>query len=172
MKGRTILLVALIVVIGLVGCSQEPALAPTSGEAAGGQSVSNGTLRIEDDNNTVLFTIDGERIYRGTVQDGHVDISFDGDTMRRGASSTGEELFTVDDDHVFTGPSTNGPIAYTIDTDGKVHEGDGQGVIIYTIAGSRVFVGSGTDGPIAFDANADFDTEIYPVLPVLLDQRF
>ena len=171
MNVRIILLVTLIAITGLVGCSQEPA-APAVSEAVSGQSVSAGSLRIEDANNTILFTVDGDRVYQGSVQDGQIVISYDGDTIRRGGSPTGEELFTVDGDRVHVGASTDGPIAYTIDADGKVHEGDGQGAIIYTIEDNRVFEGSGSAGAILFDANEDFGADLFPILPVLLDKRF
>ena len=59
MNVRIILLVTLIAITGLVGCSQEPA-APAVSEAVSGQSVSAGSLRIEDANNTILFTVDGD----------------------------------------------------------------------------------------------------------------
>ena len=172
MNARLILLVTFIAIFVLVGCANDQTIAPAAGDTVSGQSVSAGSLRIEDANNTILFTVDGTRVYQGSVQDGQVVLSFDGDTIRRGGSPTGEELFTISGDRVYVGASTDGAIAYTIDADGKVHEGDSQGVVIYTIEDNRVFEGSGSNGAILFDANEDFGTDLFPVLPVLLDTRF
>lgn len=184
MRGREILLVVLVVAIalgsGLIGLylgrasvQTQAVVAPTGGGPSVGPAVavSAQDIKLYDKGQVnLLFTISGQRIYQGNVQDGNVVLSFDGRTIRRGAAPTGEELFTVQGGVVFVGPDTTGPRAYTIDSSGKVHEGGPTGTVIYTIEGNKVF--EGTKGNILFDANVDLASEIWPVVPVLLDRRF
>lgn len=176
MKGRVLLLAALIVAVALVGCNQLPQQAvpaAPAGEAVSGQAVATGSVRLFDtpQKDNLLYEIENNRVYQGPVSQGQTILFFDGTTIFRGANITGEKLFTVEGSRIFVGPNTTGPLAYTVEN-GRVFEGDTTGPVIYTIEGDRLFAGPNTTGEIVFQANKELSGNVQFLLPILAEQRF
>ncbi|MFQ5594414.1 MAG: hypothetical protein ACE5HA_09715 [Anaerolineae bacterium] len=181
MKSRNILLAILMFAIilgtGLVGLSYEhnrsSEVAALPASAIVGEEVGRSRIRLFADprKSTLLYEIDGARVYRGTRSRGRSILYFDGRRIFRGANRTGDILYTVSGNRIYAGPNTTGRLVYTISR-GRVFRGHTNGSILYTIRGDRLFRGPNTRGRIVFEANRNLTGSVQFLLPILAEQNF
>jgi len=180
MKGRKVLWIVLVLasiaLLGLAGCQGQQAAAPkTSEQAVSGQSVSFGNVRLFSDpqKSNLVYEIDGNRVYQGTVQQGKTILFSDGKRVYRGANTTGEILFTIDGGRIFAGANTSAPLVYTVKNN-RVYKGNEKGPILYSFDNDRMFKGPNTTGDIVFQANQGLtgNAELQALLTVLAEQAF
>ena len=138
-----------------------------------GEEVGHSRIRLFGDTrkSTLLYEIDGARVYRGTRSRGRAVLYFDGRRIFRGANRTGDILYTVSGNRIYAGPNTTGRLAYTISR-GRVFRGHTNGPILYTIRGDRLFRGPNATGRIVFEANRNLTGSVQFLLPILAQQRF
>ncbi len=122
------------------------------------------------------FEIQGEYVYAGPAEQGHVVLTVHEGHVYRGMGTTGELLYTIRDGQVVVGEA--GPVVYSR-IENEIYQGlPNPQALLYHIESTRLLVGrnNGHTNPVILTANVDLASrvpETIPLLlPLLIDGRF